>query len=193
MKKSIGAKPMLFCAPVWLIGSYSPDGKPGLMTVSWGGTCCSKPPCVGISLRKATQSFENITTRRAFTVNIPSTKYMTEADYCGMATSRDVNKFEICSLTPQKGTLVDAPYVDECPLVLECKVIHTLEIGLHTQFVGEILDIKVDAEILGREDLPDIEKIRPLIYDPAHCRYFGVGSPLGTAFQAGNALTRKGA
>ena len=188
MKRSIGPKPLAFCAPVWVIGSYSRSGKPAMMTASWGGTCCSKPPCVGISLRKATSAHGNISARQAFTVNIPSEKYLAETDFCGMASSKDTDKFEICTLTPVRSDLVDAPYVAEFPLVLECKVIHTVEIGLHTQFIGEILDIKADSSALGREDLPDIERVRPLVYDSSHSRYFAVGQALGGAFQSGKVL-----
>jgi len=78
--------------------------------------------------------------RQCFTVNVPPVTYAKQADYFGIASGRDVDKFAAAGLTPVKGGLVDAPYVDEFPLVLECKVLHTIEIGLHTQFIGEILD-----------------------------------------------------
>jgi len=84
-----------------------------------------------------------------------------------------------------KSDLVDAPYVAECPLILECRVIHTLEIGLHTQFVGEILDVKADLEVLGEGGLPDIDKVKPIIFGPEIRTYHGIGSYLGRAFEVG--------
>jgi flavin reductase (DIM6/NTAB) family NADH-FMN oxidoreductase RutF len=80
---------------------------------------------------------------------------------------------------------VDAPYVQEFPLVLECKVIHTLEIGLHTLFVGEILDVKAEESVLGEKGLPDIEKVKPIIFGPEIRTYHGVGPYLGKAFSIG--------
>ena len=54
MKKSIGAKTIVFPTPVFIVGSYDKAGKPNEMTVAWGGICCSTPPCVGIAIREAT-------------------------------------------------------------------------------------------------------------------------------------------
>src|SRR5574340_945900 len=119
------------------------------MTAAWASICCSKPPAIGVSLRKATYSYGNIVARQAFTISVPSEAHVREADYLGMATGREVNKFAAARLTAVASTLVDAPYVKEFPLVLECKVIHTLEIGLHTLFIGEILDAKADPHVLG--------------------------------------------
>ena len=185
MKKSLGARTLVSPTPVWVIGSYDKDSKPNVMTAAWVGICCSKPPSVAISLRKATYTYGNIMERKAFTVNIPSEKYVREADYFGIASGKDVDKFLATGLTPVKSELVDAPYVQEFPLVLECKVIHTIEIGLHTQFIGEILDVKADETVLGEKGLPDIEKIRPLLFSPEVRTYHKVGDYLGQAFSIG--------
>jgi len=185
MKKSLGARTLVSPTPVWVIGSYDKDSKPNVMTAAWVGICCSKPPSVAISLRKATYTYSNIVERKAFTVNIPSEKYVRETDYFGIASGKDVDKFLATGLTPVKSELVDAPYVQEFPLVLECKVIHTIEIGLHTQFIGEILDVKADETVLGEKGLPDIEKIRPLLFSPEVRTYHKVGDYLGQAFSIG--------
>ena len=85
-----------------------------------------------VSLRKATYTYGNIMERKAFTVSVPPERYATEADYFGMASGSRADKFAAAKLTPAKSNLVDAPYVEEFPLVLECKVIHIIKIGLHT-------------------------------------------------------------
>ena len=54
MKKSLGGKTIIYPTPVLLVGTYDTDGKPNAITAAWGGICCSKPPCVSVSLRKAT-------------------------------------------------------------------------------------------------------------------------------------------
>src|SRR4030043_1063863 len=125
MKKSLGPKTLLFPTPVWVVGTYNKDGKPNVMTIAWGGICCSKPPCVAISLRKATYSYGNIMERKAFTVNIPSEAHAGQADYFGLVSGKNEDKFAATGLTPIKSDAVDAPYVDEFPLILECRVIHT--------------------------------------------------------------------
>jgi flavin reductase (DIM6/NTAB) family NADH-FMN oxidoreductase RutF len=185
MKKSLGSRTLAFPTPVWVVGVYDENGKPNAMTAAWAGICCSKPACVAVSLRKATYSYGCITARRAFTISIPSEDRVREADYLGMASGREVNKFAQARLTPVSSTLVDAPYVQEFPLILECKLLHTLEIGLHTLFVGEILDVKADDAVLGKTGLPDIEKVKPIIFGPEIRTYHGIGQYLGRAFDIG--------
>ena len=95
------------------------------MNAAWGGICCSKPPCVAVSLRKATYSYAGIVERKAFTVGIACEGRMVEADYVGIASGRDVDKFAVAGLTPVRSDLVDAPYAAEFPVVLECRLLHT--------------------------------------------------------------------
>jgi flavin reductase (DIM6/NTAB) family NADH-FMN oxidoreductase RutF len=188
MKKSLGARTLAYPTPVWLVGTYDADGKPNIMTAAWGAIVCSKPPAVGVSLRKATYSYGSIAARQAFTINVPSEVHVKEADYCGIATGRDVDKFAKAGFTPVSSDLVDAPFVKECPLILECRLIHTVEIGLHTQFIGEILDVKADPEVLGEKGLPEMEKVRPMIFGPEIRTYHGIGAYLGRAFAIGKDL-----
>jgi flavin reductase (DIM6/NTAB) family NADH-FMN oxidoreductase RutF len=188
MKKSLGAKTLLYPTPVLVVGTYDADGKENVMTAAWGGICCSDPPCVAISLRKATYTYGNIIERNAFTVSIPSTEFIKEVDYFGLATGRIEDKFAFTGLTPEKSALVDAPYVKEFPVVLECRLRYTLEIGLHTQFVGEILDVKADEQVIGELGFPDLARFRPLVFDPGMRTYHEIGKFLGKAFSVGRTL-----
>ena len=185
MKKSIGAKTIIFPTPVFIIGTYDSSNKPNAMVVAWGGICCSEPPCVSISLREATYTYGNILERKAFTLNIPSEKYIKEADYFGIVSGRAEDKFSSTGLTPIKSELVDAPYVKEFPFILECNLLQSIKIGLHTLFIGQIKDAKVDEEVLTKGGFPDIEKIKPMIFNPANRAYYGVGKYLNNAFSIG--------
>jgi flavin reductase (DIM6/NTAB) family NADH-FMN oxidoreductase RutF len=132
MKKSLGAKTILYPTPVLLVGSYDHEGRANVMTAAWGGICCSEPPCVYVSLREATYTYGNLEARQAFTISVPSTDLVVEADYCGIASGRDEDKVARAGLTPVRSALVDAPYIAECPLVLECRLVQTITLGLHT-------------------------------------------------------------
>ncbi len=185
MKKSLGPKTLMYPAPVMVIGSYDSEHRANAMTASWGGICCSQPPCIAVSIRKATYTYGNITGTGAFTVSIPSEGDIRAADYFGMVSGRTEDKFGTLGLTAVKGDHVDAPYVGEFPLVLECRVIRTVEIGSHTQFVGEILDVKADESIVTDNEAPDIEKLRPVIFTPVSRNYYGIGKLIGKAFSIG--------
>jgi flavin reductase (DIM6/NTAB) family NADH-FMN oxidoreductase RutF len=189
MKKSIGAKTVVYPTPVFVVGTYDQEGKPNVMTAAWGGICCSVPPCVAIALREATYTFGNLMAQKAFTISLPTEAYIKEADYFGMTSGKNEDKFAVTGLTPIKSDLVNAPYVKEFPFVLECKVIHHYKIGLHTQFIGEILDIKVDEAMLGEKG-GDISKIKPVLWIPDSAGYYGVGQFLGKAFSLGKELKK---
>jgi flavin reductase (DIM6/NTAB) family NADH-FMN oxidoreductase RutF len=191
MKKSIGANTVIYPTPVLVVGTYDAAGRPNVMTVAWGGICCSSPPCIAIAVRKATYSYGNIMRQKAFTISIPSEKHARFADYFGMVSGEDTDKFDISGLTPVKSALVNAPYIEEFSFALECRLIRKVVIGLHTQFIGEILDIKADGEVLNEKGMLDIENVRPFFYDPGACAYYRIGEFLGTAFSIGQNLKKK--
>ena len=186
MKKSIGPNPIIQPNPVLVVGSYDESDQPNLMTVAWGGICCSAPPSISISPALTAKTCQNIMKSQAFTVNIPSTDHAREADYVGIYTGKKENKFESLGLTPVRSELVNAPYVAEFPFALECKVTHSIQIGEHIQqFVGEIVDIKADEDILNDEGQPDITKVSPILYDDVGRNYYRVGEFLAKAFSIG--------
>jgi flavin reductase (DIM6/NTAB) family NADH-FMN oxidoreductase RutF len=188
MKKSLGAKTLVYPAPVFVVGSYDSAGKPNVMTASWGGICCSQPPCISVALRKATYTYDSILQRKAFTLNIASEDFVRQVDYFGLVSGRTTDKFAAAKLTPVKSKLVDAPFVKEFPLVLECKVVDVTELGTHTQFVGEVLDVKVEEEIIGEGGAIDIRRLRPLVFTPDTQEYYGIGSLVGKVFSAGKEI-----
>ncbi len=185
MKKSLGAKTIAYPTPVFAVGTYDKNGKPNIMTAAWAGICSSKPASIAVALRSATYSHSSIFERKAFTISIPSEQYAKETDYIGIASGKNTDKFTTAGLTPVKSDLVDAPYVKEFPVVLECKLLHVLDLGLHTQFIGEILDVKADEAVLADNGLPDIEKVKPLIFATGSRTYYGVGQFVGKAFSIG--------
>lgn len=185
MKKELGSQTIVFPTPVYIVGSYCGDGKPNVMNVAWGGLCSSEPPCVAVSIRKNRCIYDNIMERKAFTVHIPSEEYMKEADYFGMASGHKADKIKTTGLTVSKSSHVDAPCIEEFPLCLECKVVNVVEIGQHAQFIGEIINVIVDAACVDDDGRPDIGKINPMIFDPAANNYNAVGKVLGKAFNSG--------
>ncbi len=185
MKRSIGPTTLHLPAPVWLVGTYDSNGRPNVMAASWTGICCSRPPCVAVSLRKATYTYGNLMARKAFTLSIPSERQVKIADYVGIASGRDVDKFAQAGLTAVRSQRVDAPYAEEFPAVMECHVLHTVEIGSHTQFIGEIVDIQVDEDALDEQGVPLVDVIKPFAYLDG---YRAMGAYLGDAFSVGKQL-----
>jgi len=178
-KTSLGARTAIIPTLAWVIGSYDAEGRPNLMTSSWAGVCASRPAAVMIGLRPATYTHGNIMARKAFTVNIGGADLARYAAYVGRVSGRTTDKFAATGLTPVKSAVVDAPYVREFPLVVECKVTQTVEAGTHTLFIGEIVDVKADPAILNADGVPVVEQLKPFVYSPGSGAFYGIGPALG--------------
>ena len=189
IKRSLGVKPLLYPEPVLLVGTYDDHGKANLMTAAWGGICNSNPTSLMVALRPATYSHDHVIERKAFTVGIATERLVREADFLGMASGRDRDKFADAGLTPVRAEKVDAPYAAECPVVLECSLVLHQSLGLHTIMIGAIQDVKVDEDCLDADGkVPDMGKIAPLIFDSGAGSYFGVGAFIAKAFDKNNPL-----
>ncbi len=181
-KVSIGKSGDIHPKPALVIGSYNEAGVPNIMTASWAGICNSRPLCIAVSLRPATLSYHNITNTKAFTVNVPSEDLVKIVDFVGVKSGRDMNKFEELGLTAVKSDSVHAPYVAEFPVVIECKVIQMHDIGSHRQFIGEVLDTKVDPSVLDEKGNVDVTKLKPISYGGRG--YFGIGEFIAKPWNA---------
>ena len=185
MKKSMGAKVLAMPSPVWVVGTYGEDNTPNIMTAAWAGICCSEPPCVTVSLQKSRATYENIMKHKAFTINIPSSRQAAEADYVGIVSGKTTDKFAAARLTAVKSELVDAPYVGEFPLIIECRLLQTVELGIHTQFIGEIVDIKAEDDVLDEKGIVSLEKVLPFVFSASDRSYYHIGDQIGQAFSIG--------
>lgn len=191
MKKNLGAKDLIFPAPVLIVGTYDEAGVPNAMNVAWGGLCSSNPPAVAISIRKERKTYENILCKNAFTVHIATENLMQEADYFGMISGRRVNKLEQAAMKAVRAEHVDAPCLESFPLILECEVLHIMDIGQHAHIIGKILNVLVDEIVLDCQGVVDIAKLKAIGYDPAGNHYIAASQIVGKAFSVGDSLLKK--
>jgi len=143
-----------------------------------------------VALRKATYTYGNIVKRKAFTVNIPSEEFAPETAYFGSVSGRDVDKLSVTGLTAVKSELVDAPYLKEFPLVAECRLRDTYEVGLHTMFIGEIVDVKASPSVLDPDGKVDVELMRPFVFGTGKGTFYALGRALGTTASLRGKYTR---
>lgn len=181
MKISLGPKTYVSPHPVWVIGSYNPDGKPNIMTAAFCSLIHMAPPLVIVALNPNSQTFKNIEKRKAFTVNLSGADNWRETDFVGMVSGKDHDKFKETNLTPVKGEHVDAPYVDEFPSVIECKLYEITEIAGRAKIIGEIIDVKVNEECLT-DGAPDLKKLQSLVYCSGTRTYNTPGKLLGKSY-----------
>ena len=151
--------------------------KPNVLTVAWTGILCSDPPKTYVSVRPTRYSYGLIKESGEFVINVPTVSLARAVDTCGVYSGKDKNKFELCSLTPEKGFQVAAPTIAESPLSLECRVTDTVDLGSHTMFIADILCVDVDETLVDESGKLCLEKVKLLAY--SHGEYYELGKKLG--------------
>ena len=124
-------------------------------------------------------------------MNIPAEEHIKQADYFGLVSGRNVDKFAETNLTAVASEWVDAPYIDEFPMNILCKVREMHEIGSHTLFVGEIMDVIADQDVYDDNGKLDVRKVNPVLWAPDDGGYYGVGKYLGESFSIGKSINKE--
>lgn len=169
---------MLYPLPAVMVGCKGKDGKNNIITVAWTGTVCTNPPMVYISIRKERYSYGIIKDTGEFTINLTGQSLVRAADYCGVKSGREVDKFKEMKLTPVKGVHIEAPCIEEAPVNIECRLKEIIPLGSHDMFLSEVLGVHADSNYMNEKGKFDLSKAKPIVY--SHGEYYGLGELLGT-------------
>jgi len=111
-----------------------------------------KPPSVMVGIKPGNYSYKLITEKREFGINIPTKGQLDKIQICGAFSGKDEDKYQRSGLTPRKGNKIDSCIIEECPVSLECQVVHQIGYeGSHSWFIGEIKAVHID-ENYERDD-----------------------------------------
>lgn len=191
-KVKIGPQTMLFPTPTTLVGAVV-DGKPNFLAIAWCGIVSSNPPMISVSLQPKRHTLKGIVEHGVFSINIPSVSQVREADWCGIRSGADVDKADFCGFDVFYGSLDKAPLISQCPVNLELKVEHTLDLGMHHLIVGRVIDTHVSDSCFTDGQI-DVDKIDPFIFVAgARSRYQKFGDVIGKAFSIGLELEKDNA
>jgi len=160
------------------------------MAVAWGGIANGDPPMLSLAIRHSRHTLKGIRQNLTFSVNVPASDMVRETDYCGLESGARVDKVEVCRFKVFYGKLESAPLIEQCPLNLECRLVHILNLGTHALVVGRIEETHVLESCLT-DGKPDVTKMKPFLYatTPAgHYRAFG--EVIAQAFSVGKELKR---
>lgn len=169
---------MLYPVPAVMVSCQRPGEKPNIITVAWAGTVCSTPAMLSISVRRERYSYDIIRETKNFVVNLVNQELLYSADYCGVKSGRDVDKFRDMKLTPQQSEHIDAPGILESPLNLECKVTRVIPLGSHDMFLAEIVGVTVDKKYMDASGAFHLNDAGLVAY--SHGSYFELGKKLGS-------------
>lgn len=170
-KQSFRPGAMLNPVPVVMV-SCGTEQEANIITIAWTGIVNSNPPMTYISVRKQRHSYSMIKESGEFVINLCTEKLAFAADYCGVKSGRDTNKFADQNLTPVAGEAVSCPLIRESPVNLECKVKEVHSYGSHDMFVAEIVNVRADKGMIDAKGRIRLDKAGLICYN--HGEYFGL-------------------
>ncbi len=180
-KIKLGPQTLLFPMPAVLVGSKV-DGIDNFMTAAWCGIASSKPPALSVAIRESRFTMKGIEENGSFSINVPSAMLVKKVDFCGIYSGKKKDKSKLFQV--YYGVLETVPLIEECPVNLECKVIHSINLGSHTLIVGEIIETYINDNCLT-DGNADAGKIDPLVYSTGTTQYQRLGEVVGRAFHIG--------
>ncbi|MBU4554854.1 MAG: flavin reductase family protein [Eubacteriales bacterium] len=150
--------------PVVLVTAAAEGFRPNMITIAWTGIVNSEPPMVYVSIRPSRHTYELVRRSGEYVINVPSVDQVRQTDYCGVVSGRDVDKFKETGLTPVPAAHVKAPLIKEFPVNLECRVVETVKLPTHDVFIGEVLAVHFNEEVLNENGRVDVDKVRPYAF-----------------------------
>ena len=169
---------MLYPLPAVMVSCGTKPEDYNIITISWAGTINTDPPMVSISIRESRHSFNIIKEAGEFVINLTNKELAYAADWCGVKSGRDVNKFKEMKLTPVPGSKINTPLIAESPVNIECKVKQVIELGSHHLFLAEVVAVNAEEKFLDKSTNKfDLRQTDPITY--LHGSYYTLGEKLG--------------
>lgn len=186
MKVNLKPRSMMFPAPAVVATAYDGD-RADACTLAFASMCSHHPPAVIIAINTTLKrkTLKSILNMGEFCVGFPGVEHAAEVDYLGIASGYDTDKLADVGFTFSDGQSVNAPVIDQFSVSLECRVMHTAEVGSHTQITGEIVNVRAEKDVLNEKDKVSFEKLNPLGYDDVSHSYFEIGDKIDDAFKIG--------
>ena len=172
--------------PTLLIGA-NVNGKANFMAAAGGGVANGEPPMISVLIRRQGYTLKGVLQNMTFSVNIPSIDLVRETDFCGITTGANVDKVKVCKFDVFYGNLKSAPLIEQCPVNLECEVVHIMNSESHSFIIGQVKGTYVSDSCLT-DGKPDVKKIKPIISNREALAYFSFGEVIGKSYSIGKEL-----
>ena len=170
---------MLYPLPAVMVSTADKAGNSNILTIAWTGTVCTNPPMAYISVRPERYSYHMIRESGEFVINLTTKKLTRAADYCGVRSGKDVDKWKECHLTTGTATTLKyAPVIEESPVQIECRVKSIQELGSHHMFLAEVTAVQVDESYMDAKGKFCVYRTGLIAY--SHGEYLDLGKKLGT-------------
>lgn len=189
MKKNLGVVPAVYPMPVLIVAAYDEKGKVNAMNAAWGMICGMDK--IALFIDEDHKTTQNLLKTRAFTVSLADREHMDVADFFGIATGNKMSdKFERTGYHAVKSASVNAPIIEEFPVVMECELAEVVHTESMYAIVGRIVNVAAEEAVLSGKDKVDPAKLNALIFDQFQHGYYVSGEQVGKAWHAGAGLMK---
>ena len=187
MKVNVKNHTMMYPAPAVVASAYDKDGNADACTLAFAAMCSHRPPAVMIAINSTLKrkTLKSILHSKEFCIGFASVEHVAEVDYLGIESGYREDKLSKIGFTHKKGEKVNAPVIEEFKLSLECRVMHTAEVGSHTQITGEIVNVQAESDIVNEKGKIIVENLNPIVYDDITHSYYELGGKISDAFKPG--------
>lgn len=168
---------MLYPLPAVMVSCQRKEERPNIITIAWAGTICTNPAMLSISVRPERYSYDIIKESEEFVVNLVTKDLIFAADYCGVKSGRNVDKFHDMHLLPQRSQHIHAPGIAQSPVNIECKVSQIIPLGSHHMFLANVVGVSVDDSYMDDNQSFHLNHTGLAAY--SHGEYLPLGKPLG--------------
>ena len=169
---------MIYPLPAVMVSCGSTPEEYNIVTISWTGTICTDPPMCYISVRPTRYSYGIIKKNGEYVINLTTKKLAFAADWCGVKSGSDHDKFEEMGLTPGPASKVKAPVIMESPVNIECIVKEIKELGTHHMFISEVVAVQAENDFFDEKTgLFRLNDSGPICY--THGKYYETGNFIG--------------
>jgi flavin reductase (DIM6/NTAB) family NADH-FMN oxidoreductase RutF len=169
---------MIYPLPAVMVSCGSVPAEYNILTISWAGTICTVPAMCYISVRPSRHSYSIIKKNGDFVINLTTKSLAYAADWCGVKSGVDHDKFKEMGLTPGQASIVKAPLIMESPVSIECIVKEIKELGTHHMFISEVVAVHAEEKLFDdKTGLFKLHEAVPLCY--SHGKYYETGKFIG--------------
>lgn len=155
--------------PIGWVSTRGEDGTLNLAPFSFFSAISPSPMLISLSIGtkggQAKDSLRNIRDQEAFCVNVVTEGHLDAMNQTAASLPPDQDEFAVTGLPVAAAESVDAPYVANCPAVLECRLFKDVDLhGTGSLIIGEVLAVRLDpalAVIEGSEYV-DSTALRPV-------------------------------
>ena len=190
MKKNLGVVPAVYPMPVLMIAAYDENGVVNVMNAAWGTICDMDK--IALIIDEDHKTTQNIRKVKAFTVSLADKDNMAAADFFGIATGNKMpDKFERSGCHARKSEFVNAPVIEEFPVVMECELLEIVETPNLHAVVGKIVNAAAEERVLDEKGKVDVSKLNALIFDQFRSGYYTANEKVGQAWNSGAGLMKK--